>query len=659
MSDYQITARKLEQQRAKAPFLPKPKKSADGLSPKEVADTARIALGLSAAAGGLAFGYGYFRMGLTDAGNLAYAVHYAILVFAFIFSISITGRYFLSFNKSQKLKAKEMMYSPRYFLHHLCLSILVVWGILLLIDYSAPYVNFLIHSIFINTQSGIYPENISFHDLYKLWLGGAVCLAGAWNLGLIALPWLENRQQKAIQTKRAAFGLLMGQSTGALAKRSHGSGLLPSQKIALSLEDAAHNIVILGGIGSGKTTRMINPLLLQCLQQDCGGLIFDIKGDFHYTVYKFADALSGDSERLVRLGIGGQSINLIEGLSPEMAGSFLKSSLLLSGQMRGDNSFFNDTATTLCTNALGILSFLPEKYTLAYLQDYLFNTTAKTRIQAEMEVLTSILDDNKLRALHSYQDYIENVFGKFEEKTKANIMATVAQVLSPFRNPELVDAFCRSSHLQMEKVLDGTIYLLSLPLAEWGLGGKIAYNFIKLRFFNVMQKRLTQPNWNQARPVFFLCDEYQEIASGNKDSLSDLNFWDKSRTSKTIGIVSAQSISSFYAAIGDRDIANAILQNFRQKICFRTEDQTTLDYLNRLTGQVEVEKRSYSKQRGSSSKTVGDGTQSHQSKSESISYVDKPVIDAQLMRNLQPNEAVGILVIQGHSRDDVLDTTTC
>lgn len=51
-----------------------------------------------------------------------------------------------------------------------------------------------------------------------------------------------------------------------------------------------------------------------------------------------------------------------------------------------------------------------------------------------------------------------------------------------------------------------------------------------------------------------------------KEGLSDLNFWDKSRSSKTVGIISAQSVSSFYAAIGSWDVANTILQNFRQKL---------------------------------------------------------------------------------------------
>ena len=77
-------------------------------------------------------------------------------------------------------------------------------------------------------------------------------------------------------------------STGHLAQLGHGANLAPKQHVSLTLEDATQNILILGGIGSGKTTRAIHPLLIQLLEQRCGGLIFDVKGDFHHAVRQFA-----------------------------------------------------------------------------------------------------------------------------------------------------------------------------------------------------------------------------------------------------------------------------------------------------------------------------------------------------------------------------------
>jgi type IV secretory pathway TraG/TraD family ATPase VirD4 len=483
-------------------------------------------------------------------------------------------------------------------------------------------------------------------------------------LALFLWIWLLSRKPKAKPTKikRIArnlnsshpnFRLWLGESTGHLSSLHHSVGIVAKQAVTLSLEDAAQNILILGAIGSGKTTRAIHPLLIQCLDQSCGGLIFDIKGDFKKAVYLIAEKTN---QPVITLGPHQQPLDLLLGLTPEMAASFFKSVFILSSRTSLD-SFWIDTATELCRNSLGVLSFFPKRYSLQGLYQYIFDPRVRDNINYQAGGLLATLNVEQQSLLKSYLAYYESIYLQFEEKIKSNVNATMAQVLSPFNHPALVDAFCtadeKGTHLQ--SVLDGGIFLVDMPLSTWGLGGKVAYTFIKLRFFNVMQQRITQQGWNQVRPVFFLCDEFQEIVSANRDGLSDLNFWDKSRSSNTIGIVSAQSISSFYAAIGDRDIANALLQNFRQKICFKTEDQTTLDSFNRLLGRIEKARRSYSHQEGSSSVPERVKNSRHKSSTESLTYVDQSLIDAQLFRQLGQNQALAILSLQGNSTDDVLN----
>lgn len=461
---------------------------------------------------------------------------------------------------------------------------------------------------------------------------------------------LEANSSASTVKKESPFKLWIGRSTGMLSEVAHGASIAARQNISLSLEDAAQNIIVLGGIGSGKTTRAINPLLLQLMDQECGGLIFDIKGNFFDSVMSFS-AKTG--RNIVTLGPNYEKINLLSDLTPEIASSFLKSIFLLNSKGSND-SFWIDTATELCRNTLGVLSFFEEKYTLKGLYSYLFDEEYREDVDYQVKSLIPMLDENQKTLMAAYARYHTSIFEKFDEKVQANVNATVAQVLSPFTHPTLMEAFCTSSPATSEKsqiklssTLDGDIYLVSLPLSVWGLAGKVVYSFIKLSFYNVMQKRNLQKDWNQSRPVFFMCDEFQEIVSANRDGLSDLNFWDKSRSSKTIGIISAQAVSSFYAAIGDRDISHALLQNFRQKLCFRTEDTVTLNYFNSLADKVEV-------QRETKSYTSGHGQYSSSSETKTISLVDKPVLSPQLFRNLDPNHAVAILSIGGHSMDDVL-----
>lgn len=459
-------------------------------------------------------------------------------------------------------------------------------------------------------------------------------------LGLVEKNYASETRSVVIRKARSDFSLWLGKSSGTFSKLWHRAGIAENQQVSLNLEDACQNILVLGGIGSGKTTCVMQPLLLQCLDQKCGGLIFDIKGDVKDAVRKFVAA---NQRELIILGPKQTPINLIEGLTPEIAASFLKSAFLLSDRGHLD-SFWIDTASELCRNTLGMLSFLSNRYDLQHLYQYLFDPESQAAVIAEIDRLLPTLANEPRRLLRTYCNYHELIFSQFDAKIKSGVNATVAQALAPFNHPDLIDAFCSDSGalVKMQDILNGAVYLVDMPLSIWGLGGKVAYTFIKLRFFNLMQNRASLEATDKNMPAFFMCDEFQEIVSANRDGLSDLNFWDKSRSSKTIGIISSQSIASFYATLSNHDLAHALLQNFRQKLCLRTEDPITLEFMERLVGHARVKKISKSTHH----KEAG--------QSETISDSREGVVDAQLFRELKPNQAIAVLTLSGHSMDDVL-----
>ncbi len=389
--------------------------------------------------------------------------------------------------------------------------------------------------------------------------------------------------------------------------------------LVLHAADLGQNLLILGGIGSGKTTSVIQPALLQCLAQGMGGLLFDIKGDFGMA----AAALAREAGRgLVVIGPGRRAFNLLRGLTPEAAAGFLKSALLLNGAP-GD-PFWTETAVELCRNALGVLSFLPDRYSLAGLYDYLFRDDARAECDRRLRDEAPGLAPGALRLLRGYQSYHEGVFTRFDAKVVAGVLASAAQVLTPFTHPDLIDAFCPPRDaVAIETLGSGAVFLVDLPLAVWGIGAKVVYTFIKLRFFQYMQRR---PVAERSRPVLFLCDEYQEVVSANKDGLSDLNFWDKGRAFGTVGIISAQSIASFYAALGDRDLADTLLQNFRQKLCLRTEDWHTVHFFERLLGRPADRTRR-----------------------------PRPLVPAALMRRLYRRQALAVVSVGGEAVEEIVD----
>ena len=634
MTNYKGLAKNLKARVEHATYPPKRGIDSTRRFPIEKMQRASIVFVLAATC---VFNIFYFLLELND---LSYSLNQGIAYGLFITAIFLGSPLLFSLinlDKIKRSKGFDRLFSKHYFLQHF-LSLFVLFFVVNRLDYyflngkELPLVEFYLQWFFIT---------LAFTLLYE------VCL--------FLLDFFHTSKNRKITHKQISkFGLWLGQSTGKLATLSHGAAIAEGQEITLSLKDACQNIMCFGGIGSGKTSRLINPILLQLLHQDCGGLIFDIKSNFHQTVAKFADTL-GKKSRVITLGLDGQHLSILEGLSPETAALFLKSSVMLGGGT--DNAFWADTATQLCMNGLGVLQHIPGHYTLAHLHRYLFNPEDRALIKnKKLSVVAEEATEEQWQTIENYLEYIEVIFEKFDDRTKRNVLSTVSQVLEAFRNPKIIDAFCQSSNFTMSEVMNGTIYLLNLPLAEWGFGGKVIYNFIKLRFYNAMNKRRTHSEWNQERPVFFMCDEFQAVISGSSDGDSDFNFWDKARDTNTIGIVSSQSISSFYAAIQDRYIADTILGNFRQKICFKTEDQETLNYFSKLTGHVEVERHTYSKQTGSSERLGFLSSNASRSKSESKTLIQKSVIDSQLMRVMDPAHALAALSIKNYSCDDILLT---
>lgn len=449
------------------------------------------------------------------------------------------------------------------------------------------------------------------------------------------------------------LALLIGGSTGQLSAKGHPSGIFPNQFVWLQGDDCCLNIMAIGGIGAGKTTRIINPLLFQFMYyQDVGGLIFDIKGDFKESVYRFS--AEANHNRVVTIGVGQRRINLLKGLTPEQAASFLQSTFMLTGGSTGD--FWMQSATDLCRNALGLLQGLGDRYyTLEYLFQYIFIEDVRAALDEEiMEMIENLNPMSREgRLLKAYKTYYSSVFEHLDVKMKESIKGTLSVVLSPFQNPDLIDTFSDNDY-EMTDILNGDVVLVDLPLALWGIGGKVVYTFIKLRFFNLLQMRQADKSMSQ-NYVFFMCDEYQDIISASRQGLSDLSFWDKSRSARCVGIVSTQSVNSFRSAIGNPTLADTIMANFRQKIFFRTEDAATIRMMNEIAGKVEIQRESTSYGNNSNASNL-DFIRRNEGSNVSIStqIVERQLVDANLVRQLDANHVIALLNVEGAAADDIL-----
>ena len=303
----------------------------------------------------------------------------------------------------------------------------------------------------------------------------------------------------------AGFALCVGLSTGTLADRGHTQGMASNQCVWLANNDAYMNIAVFGGIGAGKTTRAINPMLSQALSySDVGGLIFDIKGDFKDAVYQFAAECGRE---VITIGVGeyARTVNLLKGLNPDQASSYMQNAFSLCGGNMSDG-FWIQSATDLCRNVLGLLQALGEKYyTMDYLYRYVFLDADRDMLNNKIEELDLDPISRERRLLDIYRTYYDNVFAKQDPKLRESIKMTLSSILSSMvQNPDINDAFSgdNDTDYDMTGIINGDMVLVDLPLAQYGNGAKLIYTFIKLRFFNLLQRRQADKNMAQNTTLF-------------------------------------------------------------------------------------------------------------------------------------------------------------
>jgi len=104
-------------------------------------------------------------------------------------------------------------------------------------------------------------------------------------------------------------------------------------------------------------------------------------------------------------------------------------------------------------------------------------------------------------------------------------------------------------------------------------------------------------------------------------------------------------------------LADAVLQNFRQKYLFRSEDEETLRYFNSVAGRTEVWRLGAHSGTSHSSHGIQIIGTNGTNQGQSWNLQERPVIDAQLVRQLGPNQAVAMLNIGGVAVDDVVNLT--
>lgn len=392
------------------------------------------------------------------------------------------------------------------------------------------------------------------------------------------------------------------------------------------------NFLIAGTIGSGKTAAVMYPFLKQILyyeadnkENKAGMLILDVKGNFYKKVLEYARE-AGREQDTILIGLEGDNkYNPLykPNMEPIDLASRSRAVIELFSAGSKKDKFWDTKAQQMMTECIRLMRMVKGYVSLADIHSIVTNDEF---LQEKLSMLQNSQGSSLNVSNFDFNACLNYFYGEFQSKaenTISTIKACVTEMTGFFTSSERIHtSFCPEKRdvtfTGFEECINkGKIVVLAMNVAQYPQVSRTIAAYLKLDFQSEVQQRTSKTGLNKNRPVFFICDEYQEFVNAD-----DARFYGLSRESKCCSIVSSQSYNSIIQTLGDQRAFDTLQQNLLNKIWLRTDDKFTIEAAQFLTGKEEKEK--YSKNISESltdakkSKLFGRLTSDKASLSESI-----------------------------------------
>lgn len=359
------------------------------------------------------------------------------------------------------------------------------------------------------------------------------------------------------------------------------------------------NILITGGIGTGKTASAMYPFTKQLIsymhsnsKEKLGFLILDVKGNYYSKVLEFATEYNRVNDVIVIELNGKYTYNPLD--KPNLKASILANRLktiLLLFSPNNSESFWLDKAEQVLENLItfcriynyGYVTF-DEIHKLVTNKNY-YNSKLH---QVRDVFLSSKLNESEIYDLYSSISFLENDFFTLDDRTYNLLKSEITRITNCFVSDyEVLHTFCPNKNKQNffgfeDAIQTGKIVVLNLNIGQYKNLSKIIAAYLKLDFQTDVISQLAT---KVIRPMVFISDEYQEYVTS-----SDADFFAQSRESKCINIVSTQSYTSLLHTLNNQYSVKVIVQNLVNKLWFRTDDIFTIEDAQKQIGKEDKEK---------------------------------------------------------------------
>jgi len=385
-----------------------------------------------------------------------------------------------------------------------------------------------------------------------------------------------------------------------------------------TVRDACEGALILGGVGSGKSSGSGNALARAYLEADFGFLVLCAKVDERARWQQYAKETGREDDLVIISAESGICFNLLSymfGVFGKGAGIENIVTTILDacevanrggGSGAGEEGFWRNAKRSLLRNALLPLS-LCKDISFSSLISFIRSAPrtpeqAKSREWAESSFFFACIeqvrqvqkglspDDPLYIDIEESSQYWFLEFAAMNPRTQQSVMSDFLSTIEPFSRGMLRTLFSTTTDILLEDVFDGKILVLDFPVKDWLSEGVFIQGLLKRLFQQAAERRVIKDN---TRPAVLWCDELQNFTDPY-----DIDFLSTSRSARVCTVYITQNISNIYATLGSdaagRSLADSLMANLSLKIFHANNDGVTNKWAADLIGQEWKTSISYS-----------------------------------------------------------------
>lgn len=378
------------------------------------------------------------------------------------------------------------------------------------------------------------------------------------------------------------------------------------QNSAIHFDEAAHNTLVLGSTGSGKTSSAILPACRQLFKAGFAGLVIDIKGNLTEQIRRIA-ADCGRAKDVVEFGTSrtARRVNILADLSSKEAYEFFKTLGSTMYQTDDHNTYWHLQGIKIAADVLEALRAVKAHLKghcevpadIFAVNEVLNNPALALKVFECFKTIHDTSNPTHKRLVNKVDGDAFHIFTR-EDKSAEYYAAQTSWRLAAIRNA--LDLFAETPGLEnfsaLAKGIDikrliyvnRKIVVISFDAAGGEIARALSRHLIETYYKAVLKRGLGLPD---GQYTFLLADEFQDSASfDSANRWNDNVFTAKSREFRSIQMFASQSLSSLMSRGASLPQVEEFLNNCNNRLFFYCDDSQTQQAVARFDEGIHLPK---------------------------------------------------------------------